>query len=94
FIGLTLARPYHGQGYGFEASTRLLDYLFFELKMRRVHADCDALNHASYRLLEKLGLRREAHFVESIWFKGNLASEYWYAILDREWAALRNVPLP
>lgn len=88
-VGLTLARVFQGLGYGHEAMSRLLDYLFFELKLHRVHADCDVLNPAAYRSLEKLGLRREAHFVESLWFKGGWASEYWYAILDREWAERR-----
>jgi len=92
-IGLTLGRAFQGLGYGHEAMTRLLDYLFFELKLHRVHADCDVLNQAAFRSLEKLGLRREAHFVESLWFKGGWASEYWYAILDREWAERRGEPM-
>jgi len=90
-IGLTLVRAFQGRGYGHEAMTRLLDYLFFELKLRRVHADCDVLNQAAFRSLEKLGLRREAHFVESLWFKGAWASEYWYAILACEWAEQRKL---
>lgn len=90
-IGLTLARAFQGRGYGHEAMTRLLDYLFFELKLHRVHADCDELNEPAYRSLEKLGLRREAHFVENLWFKGGWASEYWYAILEREWAERRKL---
>jgi aminoglycoside 6'-N-acetyltransferase len=90
-IGLTLARPFQGQGYGHEAMTRLLDYLFFELKLHRVRADCDVLNQAAFSSLEKLGLRREAHFVESLWFKSGWASEYWYAILEREWAGRRKL---
>lgn len=89
-IGMTVARPFQQHGYGFEATTRLLDYLFFELKMHRVRAGCDVLNEPSYRLLEKLGLRREAHFVENLWFKGRWSSEYWYGILEREWVEKRN----
>jgi len=88
-IGLTLAQSFQGRGYGHEAMTRLLDYLFFELKLHRVRADCDVLNEPAYRSLEKLGLRREAHFVDNLWFKGGWASEYWYAILEREWAGRR-----
>lgn len=92
-MGLTLSRPFQGQGYGIEATTRLLDFLFFERKMHRVRAGCDVLNQPSYRLLEKLGLRREAHWIENLWFKGRWSSEYWYAILDREWAEQRGVAL-
>ncbi len=84
-IGLTLARAEQGHGYGTEAATRLLDYLFGELKLHRVYANCDVENPAAFQTLERLGMRREAHFVENLWFKGAWASEYWYAMLDREW---------
>ncbi|GAP12546.1 acetyltransferase [Longilinea arvoryzae] len=92
-MGLTIARKFQRQGYGFEATVRLLDYLFFELKMHRVRAGCDELNLVSCHLLEKIGLRREAHLIENLWFKGRWSSEYWFGILDREWAARRGVSL-
>lgn len=53
--------------------------------MHRVSADCDVENIASYRTLEKLGFRREAHFVESFLVDGVYTSEYHYALLQREW---------
>jgi aminoglycoside 6'-N-acetyltransferase len=84
-IGFTLARPFQGQGFAFEAVQRLFVYLFGELGLHRVVATCDIENIASMRLLERLGMRREAHFVENIWFKGSWGSEYMYAILKREW---------
>lgn len=92
-IGLTLARPHQRTGFGIEACTRLLDYLFSELNMRRVIACTDVLNTPACSVLEKAGFRREAHFIENIWFKGRYASEYWYGILQSEWsgrAALNN----
>jgi RimJ/RimL family protein N-acetyltransferase len=42
-------------------------------------------NHASARVLEKLGMRREAHFVENELIKGEWQSELVYALLEREW---------
>ncbi len=83
-IGFSLARAYQGQGYATEAVRRLLDYLFGDLGLHRVRAICDAENEASCRLLARVGMRREAHFVENIWFKGRWGSEYAYAILARE----------
>jgi RimJ/RimL family protein N-acetyltransferase len=80
-----LAAAYHGNGYGVEAVTELVRYLFNDLKMHRVIANCDPENHSAYHLLEKVGFRREGHFTESLWFKGCWASEYWYAILNHEW---------
>jgi aminoglycoside 6'-N-acetyltransferase len=86
-IGFTLARAHQGQGYATEAVKRLIGYLFTARNLHRVFASCDVENHASARLLERIGMRREAHFIESLWFKGHWSSEYWYAMLRREWQA-------
>ena len=59
-------------------------YAFGKLKMHRVVATTDAKNVASYRLLEKLGFRREAHFLQNIFFKGAWGDEYQYALLHSE----------
>lgn len=84
-IGFTFAPQHQGQGYATEAVRCLLEYLFGELQLHRVTATCDAENLPSARLLERLGMRREGHFVENIWFKGAWGSEYLYALLQREW---------
>lgn len=84
-IGFTLASAHQGNGYATEAVTRLLNYLFNDVQLHRVTAYCDVENEASAKLLERLGMRREAHTIENIWFKGRWASEYMYAILQREW---------
>jgi RimJ/RimL family protein N-acetyltransferase len=84
-IGYSLARPFWGYGYAYEAVSGLLRYLFGELHLHRVIAECDVENTASWKLLEKLGFRREAHLVENIYFKGRYGSEYHYALLGREW---------
>jgi RimJ/RimL family protein N-acetyltransferase len=86
-IGFTLARPFQGQGYAAEAVRSLLEYLFTGLQLHRVTATCDAENVASAHLLQRVGMRREAHFIENIWFKGAWGSEFLYAILQSEWRA-------
>jgi len=86
-IGFSLARQYQGQGYATEATKRLLAYLLGEQRLHRVRANCDAENIASARLLERVGMRREGHLLQSLWFKGRWSSEYWYAILRVEWEA-------
>ncbi len=55
--------------------------------MHRVIGRLEARNAASGRVLEKLGMRLEAHFVENEWVKGEWSSELVYAVLDREWSA-------
>jgi len=84
-IGVTFSRAYQKQGYATEAVRRLLDYLFGSLFLHRVSAICDSENYASARLLERVGMRREGHFIENIWFKGAWGSEYAYAMLQSEW---------
>jgi len=91
-IAFTLARQYWGQGYAYEAASRLLDYLFSDLNLHRVRGICDAENTASARVLERLGMRREGHFIENIWFKGSWGSEFLYAILQREWKQKLQIP--
>ena len=87
YLGYTLARSAWGQGYASEAARKLLDYLFRVLNLHRVIADCDVDNAASVRLLERLGFRREAHYIESFWFESESrwGSKYLYAMLQREW---------
>ena len=86
-VGFTIASTYQKNGYATEALTMLLDYLFEDVDMHRVVADCDTENIASWKTLEKLGFRREAHFVESLLIGKEYTSEYHYGLLQREWRA-------
>ncbi len=85
YIGYSLARTHWGNGFAYEAVSRMLAYLFDELTLHRVVAECDVDNAPSWKLLERLGFRRESHLVENIFFKGAYGSEYHYAMLGREW---------
>jgi RimJ/RimL family protein N-acetyltransferase len=94
-IGYTLARDSQGQGFATEAVTALLTWAFPTFDLHRVIAVVDVKNTASVALLERLGMRREAHFRQNIWFKGAWGDEYVYAILRDEWpAAARSFPQP
>ncbi len=84
-LGITLAGAAQGKGYATEAMQRLLQFLFEDLELHRVSAYIDVDNPASYQLVERLGFRREGHFIENTWFKGAWSSEYFYALLAREW---------
>jgi RimJ/RimL family protein N-acetyltransferase len=84
-VGYIFAPAHGGQGYATEAVHALIDLAFGELGARRVTARVDVRNLPSRRLLERLGLRLEAHLVENEWFKGELTSETDYAVLAREW---------
>lgn len=87
YLGYTLSRSAWKQGYASEAVRKVLDQLFNNFNLHRIMADCDVENDASIRLLERLGFRREAHYLESFWLESQAAwgSEYLYAMLQREW---------
>jgi RimJ/RimL family protein N-acetyltransferase len=80
---------HHGHGYATEAANALLDLGFGPGDMHRVSARCDVRNTASWRLMVRLGMRREAHFREHALFKSEWDEEFVYAMLRREWHALR-----
>ena len=88
-IGFTLAREHQGKGFASEAVSVLLDYAFDTLGLHRVVAIADCRNAPSVALLERVGMRREGHFPENIWFKERWADEYLYAVLRHEWPRKR-----
>lgn len=86
-IGWTVARQEWGKGYASEAAKAVLHFAFTGLKVHRVIAFCHAENAASTRVMEKLGMRREAYLRETRWLNGQWYDELLYAILDKEYAA-------
>jgi RimJ/RimL family protein N-acetyltransferase len=86
-IGFTFSREHHGKGLAKEAASRVLEYAFTDLDMHRIIAITDCENERSVALLRRLGMRREAHFIMNIWFKGKWGSEYLYAMLREEYRA-------
>ena len=84
-IGFTLAPEYQGYGYATEAVHRLLHYLLIERGKHRVSATCDDRNTRSAAVLERVGMRREGHLLESTWSKGEWTSDLLYGVLRREW---------
>ncbi len=88
-IGFTLAPQAQGRGFATEAVTALLDYLFCVRGKHRVAAACDPRNLASTALLARVGMRREAHHLQSVWSKGEWTDDVQYAVLATEWSARR-----
>ncbi|OAI41405.1 acetyltransferase [bacterium SCGC AG-212-C10] len=87
-IGWVFHPAYYRQGFATEAAAALRDYGFAEMKLHRLIATCQPENEPSWRIMKRLGMRREA------WFRGGLLQpdgrwwdEYFYAMLDDEWAA-------
>ncbi|QAY66510.1 GNAT family N-acetyltransferase [Paenibacillus protaetiae] len=89
-IGWVFNPKYYSQGYASEAARAILQYGFEHLNAHRIIATCQPQNIASYRVMEKIGMRKEGHFKQCIpahFIKGNTEwwDEYFYAILAEEW---------
>lgn len=93
-LGYSLATEYQGAGYATEAVSAFLDYVFGSLNLHRVTAGVDCENERSIALLERIGMRREARFIQSWYGNGKWADEYLYAILRSEWLKSGGEGLP
>lgn len=88
-LGYIFNPDFHGFGYATEAGGALLALGFEGAGMHRIYARCDARNVASAKVMERLGMRREAHFREHVLVKGAWDEELIYAMLEDEWRARR-----
>lgn len=85
-IGWTFAPAFHGQGLATEAVRAAITVCFSHLGLRRVHAGCFAANEPSWRLMERLGMRREEHSRKSgLHRSGEWMDGMDYALLAEEW---------
>jgi len=85
--GFVFNPDYQGRGLATEAAAAMLTLAFDSLAWHRVTGNCDARNQSSARLMERLGMRREAHFAQNVMIKGEWTDELVYAILGHEWKA-------
>lgn len=96
-LGYVFHRAYQGQGFAGESANALLNFAFEKLGARRIVAMCNPENTHSWKLLERLHMRREALLIKNIYFKRDAMGEpiwvdtYEYAILKDEWCRLRHL---
>ena len=83
-LGFSFDPRHQGEGYATEAARALVDWAFSQ-GFHRVIGRLEPRNTPSARVLDKLGMRLEAHRVENEWVKGEWQSELVYAILEHEW---------
>jgi len=86
-IGWLALRSQHGNGFMTEAVGAVIDTTFGSSEVHRIVAEITDGNDASVRLAERLGFRKEAHFVESLFLRDEWRDEMVYALLRSDWSA-------
>ncbi len=70
-----------------EALERIIQFGFEDLKLHRIEAGCAVNNIASYKVMEKCGMIREAHRRKLLPLKSGWSDNYEYAILEEDYFA-------
>ena len=89
-VGYIVNKLYQCRGYASEALSAVIENAF-RCGAHRVYAECDPRNIPSWKLLEKVGLKREAHFKQNIWFHKDESGKpiwkdtYVYAVTEGDW---------
>jgi RimJ/RimL family protein N-acetyltransferase len=91
-IGFALARAHWGCGYMSECLTALLRFAFESLRLHRLTADADPRNHASIRLLERMGFRREGYLHEHYFVHGERQDALLMGLLRSHWVRPESGP--
>jgi RimJ/RimL family protein N-acetyltransferase len=86
-IGFCFHPEFQGRGFASRAVHAVLGYAFYKLEMHRIEARCDVRNERSWRLLERVGMRREGHLRQCAFLKGEWIDDYLYAMLAPEWSS-------
>ncbi len=89
-VWFNLRRDHWRRGLASEALRGLIDFGFSQLGLHRLYGDCDPRNVGSSGVMEKVGMRREAHLRENWWVKGEWCDSFLYAVLEQDWPALRS----
>ena len=84
-IGCTVKKDFQNKGYATETVKIVIDYLFKELNKHRIITSIDPENKNSIRLVEGIGFRKEAHFVESLLINGKWVDDLIYSLIEKDW---------
>lgn len=84
-IDWLLGSIFQGQGYASEAARSFLTFGFDKLDLHRISARTNRDNIRSWLLMERIGMRREAHFKQSANVNGEWQDEFIYAVVAEEW---------
>ncbi|MCF7809137.1 MAG: GNAT family N-acetyltransferase [Candidatus Marinimicrobia bacterium] len=84
-IGYWIGEPYWGNGYATEAAETMLTYGFTELNLNKIFAHYMTDNHASGRIMQKIGMEHEGTMKQHVLKWGEYKDIAWYGILSESW---------
>lgn len=84
-LGFIFSREVWGKGYATEAARTLVRVGFEQLGLNRIFSTCDVANGASARVLEKVGLQREATLERHKYARGQWWTSFLYAVRREHW---------
>ena len=90
-LGLSIAAPYQGKGYGSEAMNWAIDWAFRNGNFHSVGLLCLSFNTGAERLYERLGFVREGVLRERLWFDGRWHDEIMFGMVRGDWERLRSL---
>jgi [ribosomal protein S5]-alanine N-acetyltransferase len=88
-LGYSFAREFWGRGFATEASRVVVDYGFEPFGLAKICARADPRNVASVRVMEKLGMTREAYFRSHVLRRGERCDRVHYGLLREDWECAR-----
>jgi RimJ/RimL family protein N-acetyltransferase len=86
-VGFNFNQEYTGRGLATRGLAAALGFGFEQIGLHRITAAAFTENERAWRLMERVGMRREAHFVQNGFVRGRWVDVYGYAMLADEWAA-------
>jgi len=96
-LGWIFHEIFWGKGYGTEVAKHLLAFGFDELNLRRIYATASAENLGSIRIMEKIGMRKEAQLHDFRKARESYFRDYYdecqYAILKCDWDVQKEIAL-
>jgi RimJ/RimL family protein N-acetyltransferase len=90
-IGFVFNPDYYGKGYATESCKSIMNYGFDRLDVLRIVASCDPENIPSWKLLERLNMKRQEHLQKNEYFQKQGYAEPFkndsieYSISKNEW---------
>ena len=93
-LGFILNPKFSGRGLATRAVIYMLGIGFLQLGMHRIVGGSDIRNEPSWRLMERVGMRREAHFLQDNFVKGEWIDSFAYAMLADEWRDRHEALIP